>query len=114
HDASRSFAVPPAATLEVRGRAPRATAPVLLPARRDVNVNLSSWQRSVPCSSHEARDGADRRLLEWLVRHAFEQGLGRPDGLQTQQLGGEMRREDRKINHMADDDDGRDREDGRA
>ena len=44
-------------------------------------------------------------LLERLVRYAFEQLLSRPNGLEMQQFGGEMWREDRKINCMADDDD---------
>ena len=55
-----------------------------------------------------------RRLLERLVRHAFEQWFSRPDGLQVQQLGGEMWREDRKVGHMTDDDDSHNREEGRA
>jgi len=47
------------------------------------------------------------RLLEWLVRHAFVQLLSRSNGLQMQQFGGEVWREDRQINYMADDDDRR-------
>ena len=54
-----------------------------------------------------ARIPQDRCLLERLVGHAFEQLLSRPNGLQMQQFGGEMWREDRKINCMADDDDSR-------
>jgi len=52
--------------------------------------------------------------LERLVRHAFEQLLGRPNSLQMQQLGDEMWREDREINDVTDDDDSRNREEGRT
>ena len=47
------------------------------------------------------------RLLERLIRYAFEQLLSRPNGHQMQQFRGEMWREDRKINDMPDDDDSR-------
>ena len=55
-----------------------------------------------------------RRLLERLIRHAFEQWLSRPDGLQMQQLGRDMWSEDREVDHVSDDYDIRNREEGRA
>ena len=80
---------------------------------RRISLRAQSRLRQASTGSpHE--DRSIRRLSERLVRHAVEQLLSRPDGLQMQQLGGEMWREDRKIDHMADDDDSCNREEGRA